>query len=840
MPPQGDPVYACKCLNIQVHAQSASGSPPESQDQDFFPVYVGENGLAIAHNQVTLRTRGRVQRDDEQARWTRLVSLTCLICQSMVYRVLQTASPDVDGREGPVIPTEDWAEAEPLKPVNGWIEVHKGCMTGDAIEKMKSSPNYSQVFDVVLPIDAPTSSSAPSYLPPVPSPPPEQNEESKTHLPALPPLFPPPPFVPSHPTFAHLAAQAASKSEALRAEAEEFLAQATRDKVAEIDQAEQEIRRQVEVLWRKFRESLVTTEPVESRGRRRSTSRRRDSDNWSRPAIKLKPDEQGAIPVSVKDFVPLAQTTPSRGRSTSPNRRVQSGISVSMMGTSTLHQAKAKPVERAKASSSGIAPDPIASSPPLVSGRTIPGRDIGGSILEPFRRNMNENLDIATSFKYVTNLEAEMVQTRGGDEKLERKRSRSPSKEPISADGVVPPEGSEEPDGTTKKARSTSRTRQNDVTIPEGPKVRRKVTFDVEPAVVTITREVKAEKEAKVEVDPARNVDQMIFDLDEEGNGRQSSEADDATAATLPLNESLRSPVRPRARSRKSDTRGLPASLSTLRPASLPAPSAVRPRSLPDTDTQDIEIIEPRSLQSNGDKSDSVRPRQTAKPVEPERNWDPREQEILKLVAADIPSHRGAWKRDSKAWSTFVRRQGGRATYPTGGMITEEDEDEDTQVNLDDDEETDEEDEESDFDDRKIGDWTTMKTSALAASLPIAIGPLSTARKQHGIPSYQPKTSLSDRPGILVPRLPLSGRSREGSHNSEAYRKAAYAERDRHRERDPGALDFSAEDVEDETPESGEETPLEAVGGRGRQHALRILQKRNEVPDAGMWRSLVD
>jgi hypothetical protein len=35
---------------------------------------------------------------------------------------------------------------------------------------------------------------------------------------------------------------------------------------------------------------------------------------------------------------------------------------------------------------------------------------------------------------------------------------------------------------------------------------------------------------------------------------------------------------------------------------------------------------------------------------------DLHEAEILKLVAANMPSHRGAWKRDSKAWQTFVRR----------------------------------------------------------------------------------------------------------------------------------------------------------------------------------------
>lgn len=32
------------------------------------------------------------------------------------------------------------------------------------------------------------------------------------------------------------------------------------------------------------------------------------------------------------------------------------------------------------------------------------------------------------------------------------------------------------------------------------------------------------------------------------------------------------------------------------------------------------------------------------------------EAEIMKLVAANTPSHRGAWKKDSPAWKTFIRR----------------------------------------------------------------------------------------------------------------------------------------------------------------------------------------
>ena len=54
---------------------------------------------------------------------------------------------------------------------------------------------------------------------------------------------------------------------------------------------------------------------------------------------------------------------------------------------------------------------------------------------------------------------------------------------------------------------------------------------------------------------------------------------------------------------------------------------------------------------------------------------DARDAEILKLVAADTPSHRGAWKLDGKAWQTFTRRQGSK-DHLNHGNIPEEVEDE--------------------------------------------------------------------------------------------------------------------------------------------------------------------
>jgi hypothetical protein len=76
-----------------------------------------------------------------------------------------------------------------------------------------------------------------------------------------------------------------------------------------------------------------------------------------------------------------------------------------------------------------------------------------------------------------------------------------------------------------------------------------------------------------------------------------------------------------------------------------------------------------------------------------------------------------------------------------------------------------------------------------------------------------------------------------------ALRKAAYAERDRSRSIDPGALDFEEDEEEEEATSDVEGDALSQdstanAGGRGRNRALRILQAGSEVPEAGMWRSL--
>ena len=50
------------------------------------------------------------------------------MCKTLVYRVEQTVSRDMENTEGPVLPNEDWAENEVLKSSSGWIELSKQCL----------------------------------------------------------------------------------------------------------------------------------------------------------------------------------------------------------------------------------------------------------------------------------------------------------------------------------------------------------------------------------------------------------------------------------------------------------------------------------------------------------------------------------------------------------------------------------------------------------------------------------------------------------------------------------------------------------------------------------------
>ena len=68
-----------------------------------------------------------------------------------------------------------------------------------------------------------------------------------------------------------------------------------------------------------------------------------------------------------------------------------------------------------------------------------------------------------------------------------------------------------------------------------------------------------------------------------------------------------------------------------------------------------------------------------------------------------------------------------------------------------------------------------------------------------------------------------------------------YAERDRTRSVDPGLSDLLEDDEEESEVDNAEENArIDALLAttRGRRRALKILQAANQLPEAGMWRSL--
>lgn len=263
---------------------------------------------------------------------------------------------------------------------------------------------------------------------------------------------------------------------------------------------------------------------------------------------------------------------------------------------------------------------------------------------------------------------------------------------------------------------------------------------------------------------------------------------------------------------------------ATLRPASLPAFSNVRPSILREesADRTRAETVRDAVLSA---KAEGKRRAVNGREEQVSEELDPREEEILRLVAASTPSHRNAWKRDSKAWQLFVSRQDPTLKARDVDAIVEEEEGDSgveyrgPRLGYPVDNASD-----STMDDERDDQWSIYNESPISSSLPIPIA----LRDGFGAPSYQPKTSLTDRPGMLVPQF-------HNKVSSAAMRRAAYAERDRGRSIDPGALDFAPDSDDDEDDDPSADS---SVGGRARQRALRILQTRNEVPAAGMWRSL--
>ncbi|KAF8969372.1 hypothetical protein BDZ97DRAFT_1902497 [Flammula alnicola] len=827
--------YACKCLNVRITSSTPPSSPPEyTRDPIYTPVFVKEDGISAVHPQVTIRLPLKGEPIPGTSKYSRFTALTCLFCGLAVYRVRHVISLDVEGNESTLFPTEDWVEHEIMKSASGWIDVHKDSIVANGISETESSSSYASLFSVALP---PTSSPSPES--------PEIGEEALSHqttpspeaqkptyLSDLRPLFLPPPFTSSHPIFVHLAGLASKDSQELRAAAEQRVADFVNAETAGIEMKEKELKRQVEALWKSFRHNLETVQQERTHGASnitRSSSRPSQANGLASPS-------QVSSSVTVRSFVPLPVSPLSIAPSSSAPR--VSGLSASLATSKFYHPRDLQ--DRSSSvgsSSSGTLSTPRSVSSTLV--QTAPKAE-GSNVLQ-FKRNIDDNLNTQASYRYFVNLEEDMTRyKRSQEEALKKQQGAEAAKhtqeaEPSHANPSLSTNGTKKP---VEVQSGGSLSAAADGPKPEGEttpsrardKGKRKVTFDVEPAVVTI----QSDKEEKHGEGANGTEHPMVFALEDLEDGEGAKLLSVATQATLPLlDQPVARPVRPR--NTRPHNNAAHETFSLLRPSSLPNPSHIRPmRSQPGVDSfsQSMMLNLPKTVANTNHSDTPYRAIPSSSQIPVTAN----DAVILKLVAADTPSHRGAWTPESKAWQTFTRRQDSKDNIEHSGIPEEGEGESDEGLSST----------ASVSAAKLMGSKLRSKQSAedkdnsdyaklrgLPGSMPVDMVIRNRPRETLSLASYRPPTVLSEANTSLGPGNKVV--------SSTAIRKAVYAERDRFRSMDPGILDFATEEDEEEvaSEESEHDQPkIDDAGEKGRKQALKILQARSELPGEGMWRSL--
>ncbi|KLO18060.1 hypothetical protein SCHPADRAFT_900052 [Schizopora paradoxa] len=822
----GTPAFACGCLNIKIYPKPTNDNSEKSTSREpqatneFVEVYVGEGGIIVLYSELTLRTRSAASVDSEGQKY-QTVSVKCLACDLYVYRIRTNVSSDVDAKEGPLLPSEDWAEHDILRSRTGWIEVYNA--NGDNrvqdASQSKLTPNTSRYFEVRLPENSGSGSlSSPNYLPKT-----RISIPKDYHfLPTLPEFLPQPPFTPSHPSFRRLATVANSKSTEMRQELMERCAAFAKEQVTLLQDEENKIKIELELLWNKVDEGLRKAED-ERDGQTLGPLLRRRSDS---------PVRLGGISSSLPALSTMRGFTPSTYHGTRVTTRTassthisgQSGLSSSVAVTGFYHPRsryednaqRTSPIANGRQLHSSVTStsDDISITPSTLSSGSTPS-DESVDLPDTLRRNMNERTDISASlqvFNSVLEQEASKRQARAEVQKSKGKgkevvKEEDPGRSLKKPSSVSKSSGKDsEADSQTGSAKSSEPGRER---RRSGSK---RVTFDVEPDVVTIKREVSAE----VDDDPVTSgADDLIFELEEDDeeaskqvngvkpstgiNGRNrpkiSSEEFSVKANDHPTSSSSRA-------SERSNHRPsiLPESLAALRPASLPAPSHIRPHIRPRSNIASSSRHHDESIASR-----NLRGKQgtnTFSHMVPRGGYY--DEELRRLVGADMPSHRGSWSDNYDTWQRF--QQGRRGS--DSPIILEEDE---STPNLE----------------TKANSWSDFNMAGIARSLPVPMAPLSQIQQQK-------------QPAKLESTVIEEPEEESTQASATAIRQKAYAERDVKREFDPGYMDFlGGEFGEDEIDMT---LPSEAEGhvsqSRSREQAFQILEARNKLPPDGMWRSL--
>ena len=306
------------------------------------------------------------------------------------------------------------------------------------------------------------------------------------------PVFLPPPFTPSHPVFGHFASLAANESQAVRAAAEDYMNEQLKVKSMEIEEADARIRRDVEGLWKKFLDGVGLIQQKRDPSLSSSRSRER-TDNGL---------ESSLSPIPIRDFSPAI--VPPAAFSPPSIPRV-SALSASL-ATSTFHHPRGR--------SSHTSPSPPGRSASVLSTDSAEALSNADTLTAPphsprsnvlkYRRNLQETVDYATSYKYFVDLEKDMSRLRGRQPNPEQVTEQQNGQNGTSH-AIV---NTTESDSTTTKPQPSESSGVENQHLPnhepDSPQAHgrekmiakgKRVTFDVPVTVVAIETDVSEDKD---------------------------------------------------------------------------------------------------------------------------------------------------------------------------------------------------------------------------------------------------------------------------------------------------------------------------------------------------------
>lgn len=290
---------------------------------------------------MTLRSRHRAPYIPDPTRCARYTTVTCLSCQTLVYRIHQTVLLDdeVNIREGPII-AKGWVFEEVLRSSSGWLEVStKDVLVSfldfmcrliqlqlffevgeTVVNQQKAPPQFSELFGIVLPASTSTSSLTPDFdstlqsisqSQPVP----------RYQLPPIPAIFPEPKSTRS--LFTVLAAVATRHSNTIRTEAEEYIDRIVKEKVEEIKRAEAQLKRNVLALMTAYSDGIKKAEHEQNalqEGSSQTEAKKEKKEKApSPPASSSTPVFTGPPSSVIRDFIPMRITPSSTTAPTIPS-----------------------------------------------------------------------------------------------------------------------------------------------------------------------------------------------------------------------------------------------------------------------------------------------------------------------------------------------------------------------------------------------------------------------------------------------------------------------------------------------------------------------------------------